>query len=103
MKPKMKKPKAIMMLRFTHLDENKLSAKSKKLDVRVFFTALVSVATAVTTNMRLKLMTSSRTKDCRSVPDGTVTPPWRSGLKMPLRANEAHIDPTICAARYAGT
>ena len=42
-------------------------------------------------------------KDCISEPAGTVTPPWRSGLKMPLSANEAHIDPTICAARYAGT
>lgn len=38
-------------------------------------TALVSVATAVTTNMRLKLMMNSKAKAWLYPPDGTVTPP----------------------------
>ena len=60
-------------------------------------TALVSVATAVTTNMRLKLMMNSKAKAWRLPPEGTVTPAPIMGWKIALSANAAHSDATTCA------
>jgi hypothetical protein len=42
-------------------------------------TALVSVATAVTTNMRLKLIINSKAKAWPYSTEGTVTPPFMNG------------------------
>lgn len=60
-------------------------------------TALVSVATAVTTNMRLKVMMNSKAKACAYPIEGTVTPPPITGWKITFNINDAHIDATICA------
>lgn len=46
---------------------------------KIILTALVSVVTAVTTNMRLKAITNSKTKDWPYPPEGTVTPPIMKG------------------------
>jgi len=66
-------------------------------------TALVSVAYAVTTNMRLKLIINSKAKAWPYSTEGTVTPPLMNGWKTHLRVNEAHIDAKTCAAIYRGT
>lgn len=66
-------------------------------------TARVSVATAVTTNMRLKLIINSKAKAWPYPPDGTVTPPPIMGLNISFSANAAQTDAVTCAPIYAGT
>jgi hypothetical protein len=61
-------------------------------------TARVSVATAVTTNRRLKVMRNSSAKAWPVLTDGTVTPPDMKGWKTPLRAKEAQMEADTCAA-----
>lgn len=55
-------------------------------------TARVSVATAVTTKRRIKVIMNSRAKACPTLTDGTVTPPDIKGWKTPLSANEAQME-----------
>ena len=55
-------------------------------------TARVSVATAVTTKRRLKVMKNSRAKAWPVLTEGTVTPPDMKGWKTPLRAKEAQME-----------
>lgn len=64
----------------------------------VILTARVSVATAVTTKRRLKVMRNSRAKAWPLLTEGTVTPPAKKGWNTPFRANEAQIDADTCAA-----
>jgi hypothetical protein len=68
-------------------------------------TARVSVATAVTTKRRLKVMMNSVKKAwaVEMVGSGTVTPPERKGWKTPLRAKPAQMEPSTWTATYAGT
>lgn len=77
--------------------------KSNQVKVLIQLTVLVSVATAVTTNMRKKLMKNSKAKAWAYPPEGTVTPPPIMGWKIPLTAKEAPIDPKTWAATYTGT
>ena len=67
-------------------------------------TALLSVATPETTNMRLKEMMNSMTSDCTSEPAGTV--PKKCSLAFPNSSRSvrlAAVAPITCAAAYAGT
>ena len=66
-------------------------------------TARVSVATAVMTNMRLKLMINSRAKAWEYPHEGTVTPPPIKGSNIHFNANDAHREATIWAPIYTGT
>lgn len=66
-------------------------------------TALVSVATAVTTNMRLKLMMNSKAKAWLYSPDGTVTPPPFMGWNIHWSAKAAHSEALTCVTMYTGT
>jgi hypothetical protein len=63
----------------------------------------VSVATAVTTNIRLKEIMNSSAKAWPYDPDGTVTPPCMYGWNIPFSANDAQIDATTWAVMYKGT
>lgn len=67
------------------------------------YSQLVSVATPVTTNMRLKLIMNSRIKAWPYPPEGTVTPPLMKGWKTSFKANEEHSDANTCALIYEGT
>jgi hypothetical protein len=64
----------------------------------------VSVATAVTTNMRLKLIMNSNAKAWPyGAPEGTVTLPPIMGWKIHFSAKAAHNDAVTWAPIYIGT
>jgi len=56
-------------------------------------TARLSVATAATTNMRMKVVMISSKSDCASLPTGRVAPSFASGFKMRRKANAEAIAP----------
>lgn len=72
-----------------------LVGKEKEHEKKEELTARVSVATAVMTNMRLKLMMNSRAKAWAYPHEGTVTPPPIVGSKIHFNANEAHREANI--------
>jgi hypothetical protein len=55
-------------------------------------TARVSVATAATTNMRMKVMMISSTSDCKSEPAGDVKA-WGVGSRSTRKTNDADMAP----------
>ena len=63
----------------------------------------MSVATAVTTNIRLKLIMNSKAKAWLRATVGTVTPPLIVGSNTAFSANAAHNDAITCAPIYTGT
>lgn len=56
-------------------------------------TARVSVATAATTNMRMKVMMISSTSDCKLEPAGDVKA-WGVGSRSKRKTNDADMAPT---------
>ena len=57
-------------------------------------TARVSVATAMITNIRKKLSTSSQRNDCACEPDGSVAPTWAMFPSEPRRIAAAASAPS---------
>ena len=60
-------------------------------------TARVSVATAMITNIRKKLSTSSQRNDCACEPLGSVAPTWATLPSEPRRTAAAASAPSSCA------
>ena len=60
--------------------------------IDMFHTARVSVATAATTNMRMKVMMISSTSDCRLEPAGDVKA-WGVGSRSTRKTNDADMAP----------
>lgn len=67
------------------------------------FTALVSVATAATTNIKMNVMTISSRNDWMSLPAGIVAPSEAAGWRIQRSRNDAKTEPPHCATIYIGT
>ncbi|MFS8031946.1 hypothetical protein Hanom_Chr17g01551841 [Helianthus anomalus] len=55
------------------------------------------------TNIIQKVTMISMIRACRSVPEGVVVPKCFTCSSNTRRANEAEMEPVICAAAYIGT
>jgi hypothetical protein len=62
-------------------------------------TARVSVATAMITNIKKNVITSSHRNDCPCEPDGSVAPTWAMLPSEPRKIAAAVTAPTNCASQ----
>ena len=75
----------------------------KEEEDEVNLTARVSVATAATTNIKMKVITISSRNDCTSLPKGSVAPSEAAGCRISFNIKAAIKDPPHCAPMYNGT